>query len=146
MRRASCDVWRLDAAVCVCIIHQVAEQLSVFQQTLKEKSRRMKGMASELNMYQAQVNEYKFEIERLSRELQDVKRKYYEVKRRAALADQVDAGGTGGTLAAAAATATIATPALSRLPPTAARIAASQQISAQEAKPRFTGGGFNIHA
>ena len=58
---------------------QVAEQLSVYQQNLKEKARHMQAMASELNMYQAQVNEYKFEIERLSRELQDVKRKYYEV-------------------------------------------------------------------
>ena len=48
---------------------QVAEQLSVYQQNLKEKSRHMKAMASELNMYQAQVNEYKFEIERLSREV-----------------------------------------------------------------------------
>merc|ERR1739843_76844 len=61
---------------------EVAEQLSIYQQNLREKTRQMKAMASELNMYQAQVNEYKFEIERLTRELQDVKRKYYEQKRR----------------------------------------------------------------
>ena len=61
---------------------EVAEQLSVYQHNLKEKTRQMKAMASELNMHQAQVNEYKFEIERLTRELQDVKRKYYEQKRR----------------------------------------------------------------
>merc|ERR1712070_101309 len=65
---------------------EVAEQLSVYQQNLKEKTRQMKAMASELNMYQAQVNEYKFEIERLTRELQDVKRRYYEQKRREQLA------------------------------------------------------------
>merc|ERR1711865_1090815 len=59
-----------------------AEQLSVYQQNLKDKTRQMKAMASELNMYQAQVNEYRYEIERLTRELQDVKRKYYEQKRR----------------------------------------------------------------
>ena len=52
---------------------EVAEQLSVYQQNLKDRTRQMKAMASELNMYQAQVNEYKYEIERLSRELQDVK-------------------------------------------------------------------------
>ena len=57
---------------------QVAEQLSIYQQNLKEKTSQMKAMAAELNMYQAQVNEYKYEIERLTRELQDMKRKYYE--------------------------------------------------------------------
>jgi len=61
---------------------EVAEQLSIYQQNLKEKTRQMKAMASELNMYQAQVNEYKYEIERLTRELQDMKRKYFEQKRR----------------------------------------------------------------
>jgi chromosome segregation ATPase len=61
---------------------EVAEQLSIYQQNLKEKTSQMKAMAAELNMYQAQVNEYKYEIERLTRELQDMKRKYYEQKRR----------------------------------------------------------------
>ena len=61
---------------------EVAEQLSVYQQNLKDKTRQMKAMASELNMYQAQVNEYKFERERLNRELQLVKKKYYQQKRR----------------------------------------------------------------
>merc|ERR1712167_541583 len=61
---------------------EVAEQLSVYQHNLKEKTRQMKAMASELNMHQAQVNEYKFEIERLTRNLTDVKRRYYEQKRR----------------------------------------------------------------
>lgn len=67
---------------------EVAEQLSVYQQTLKDKTRQMKAMASELNMHQAQVNEYKFEIERISRELQDMKRKYYLQKR--SLAQQAE--------------------------------------------------------
>ena len=65
---------------------EVAEQLSIYQQNLRDKTRQMKAMASELNMYQAQVNEYKYEVERLTRELQDVKRKYYEQKRRDQLA------------------------------------------------------------
>merc|ERR1712091_446804 len=61
---------------------EVAEQLSIYQQNLKEKTNQMKAMAAELNMYQAQVNEYKYGIERLTRELQDMKRKYFEKKRR----------------------------------------------------------------
>lgn len=61
---------------------EVAEQLSVYQTNLKTKTRQMKAMASELNMYQAQINEYKYEIERFSRELQDMKKKYYNSKRR----------------------------------------------------------------
>merc|ERR1711865_121810 len=68
---------------------EVAEQLSIYQQNLRDKTRQMKAMASELNMYQVQVNEYKFEIERLTRELQDVKKKYFEQKRR----EQQNAGG-----------------------------------------------------
>merc|ERR1711998_803797 len=72
---------------------EVAEQLSVYQQNLKDKTRQMKAMASELNMYQAQVNEYRYEIERLTRELQDVKRKYYEQKRRDQMMQEAAARG-----------------------------------------------------
>ncbi|XP_064630786.1 cilia- and flagella-associated protein 58-like [Lineus longissimus] len=61
---------------------EVAEQLQIYQQTLKEKTKQMKTMASELNMYESQVNEYKYEIERLARELQEVKKKYYMQKRK----------------------------------------------------------------
>jgi hypothetical protein len=34
---------------------EVAEQLSVYQSNLKERTRQMKALAAELNMYQAQV-------------------------------------------------------------------------------------------
>ena len=34
---------------------EVAEQLSTYQGNLREKTKQMKAMASELNMYQAQV-------------------------------------------------------------------------------------------
>lgn len=61
---------------------EVAEQLSIYQHSLAEKTRTMKAMAAELNMFQAQVNEYRYEIERLTREIQDVKRKYYEMRRK----------------------------------------------------------------
>ncbi len=35
---------------------EVAEQLSIYQANLREKTKQMKAMASELNMYQAQVS------------------------------------------------------------------------------------------
>ena len=79
---------------------EVAEQLSVYQQGLREKTRQMKAMASELNMYQAQVNEYRYEIERLTRELQDMKRRYYEQKMRETR-EAREAGGDKGTFKAA---------------------------------------------
>ena len=101
---------------------EVAEQLSVYQQNLKDRTRQMKAMASELNMYQAQVNEYKYEIERLSRELQDVKKRYYETKRRDQMTSDSVASGQGG-----------------------GREIAQQQASLSQASTaRFTGGGFQI--
>merc|ERR1711918_47991 len=101
---------------------EVAEQLSIYQQNLREKTRQMKAMASELNMYQAQVNEYKFEIERLTRELQDVKRRYYEQKRREQLAKEMadDDRALG-------------------------KLQAQQQLqAAQASSTRYAGGGFAI--
>jgi chromosome segregation ATPase len=61
---------------------EVAEQLQIYQQTLKEKTKQMKSMASELNMYESQVSEYKMDIERLEQELQEVKKKYYLQKKK----------------------------------------------------------------
>ena len=100
----------------------MAEQLPVYQSSLRNKTRQMKSMASELNMYQAQVNEFKYEIERLTRELQDVKRKYYEQKRREQLIKEMeDEDASLG------------------------KLQAQQQLAAaQAAKTRFTGGGFAI--
>mmetsp|Transcript_15854 Transcript_15854/g.40417 ORF Transcript_15854/g.40417 Transcript_15854/m.40417 type:complete len:174 (+) Transcript_15854:2160-2681(+) len=74
---------------------EVAEQLSIHQQSLREKTKSMKAMASELNMYQAQINEARYEMERSTRELQDVKRQYYEQKRRETLAKERERQGAG---------------------------------------------------
>merc|ERR1711894_577208 len=46
---------------------EVAEQLQVYKKTLQEKTKQLKGMASELNMYESQTSDFKFEIERLSK-------------------------------------------------------------------------------
>ncbi|EFN51138.1 hypothetical protein CHLNCDRAFT_141344 [Chlorella variabilis] len=89
---------------------EAAEQLNLYQASLREKSKQMKGLASELNMYQAQarcpsccggggagVQEYKYEIERLQREMGEVKRRYFEQKRGLAQGGaQVAAGVAGG--------------------------------------------------
>jgi len=64
---------------------EVAERLSVYQQGVRNKTKSMKAVVSELNMYQAQVSGYRYELERLTRELQEVKRQYYEQKRRETL-------------------------------------------------------------
>lgn len=61
---------------------EVAEQLRIYQETLRSKTKQMKRLASELNMYESQSSEYKYEIERLARELQDVKKKYFHGKKK----------------------------------------------------------------
>jgi chromosome segregation ATPase len=61
---------------------EVVEQVAKQQQNLKERTKGMKAMAAELNMYHAQLNDYKDEIERLTKELQDTKRRYFEQRRR----------------------------------------------------------------
>lgn len=60
---------------------EVAEQLRIYQETLRTKTKQMKRLASELNMYESQSSDYKYEIERLARELQDVKKKYFHIKK-----------------------------------------------------------------
>lgn len=65
---------------------EVAEQLSVYQHSLKEKTRKMKAMAAELNMFQAQANEFRYEVEKVSRDNQDIKRKFFEQRKQEQLA------------------------------------------------------------
>nr|XP_033799268.1 cilia- and flagella-associated protein 58 [Geotrypetes seraphini] len=61
---------------------EAAEQLQIYQQTLREKTKQLKALSSELNMYESQSQEYKYEIERLANELQNVKKKYLTQKRK----------------------------------------------------------------
>uniref|UniRef100_H3A1A5 Cilia and flagella associated protein 58 n=1 Tax=Latimeria chalumnae TaxID=7897 RepID=H3A1A5_LATCH len=61
---------------------EAAEQLQIYQKTLREKTKQLKALSSELNMYESQSQEYKYEIERLAQELQNVKKKYLTQKRR----------------------------------------------------------------
>lgn len=91
------------------------------QANLREKTKQMKAMASELNMYQAQVNEYKYQIERLTRDLNDMKRKYLEQRRREQLQMERDRSLKPQNLIAAVGGAT---------PP--------------DGMPKFVGGGFSL--
>ncbi|KAI8476303.1 MAG: flagellar associated protein [Monoraphidium minutum] len=77
---------------------EVAEQVALYQGSLRDKTKQLKAMASELNMCQAQVAEYKYEIERLSRELGDLKKRWFEAKRREQQQQQQmrSSGGGGG--------------------------------------------------
>jgi chromosome segregation ATPase len=60
----------------------VAEQLSVYQDNLKEKSKQMKNMIKELNAAHAQVNHYRFEIDRLNKDINDIKEKWFAMKKK----------------------------------------------------------------
>merc|ERR1712070_998046 len=60
---------------------EVAEQIAVYQQNLKEKQKQMKAMSSELEMYKSQLSEYKFEIERLNEQMQGIKEQWFQQMR-----------------------------------------------------------------
>ncbi|NXQ88175.1 CFA58 protein, partial [Nyctibius grandis] len=61
---------------------EAAEQLQLYRHTLQEKTKQLKVLSSELNMYESQSQEYKYEIERLANELLNVKKKYLAQKRK----------------------------------------------------------------
>ncbi|NXU82948.1 CFA58 protein, partial [Xiphorhynchus elegans] len=61
---------------------EATEQLQHCRHTLREKTKQLKVLSSELNMYEAQCKEYKREIERLNNELVNVKKKYLAQKRK----------------------------------------------------------------
>lgn len=78
---------------------EVAEQLSIYQQTLKQKTKQLKSIASEVNMYESQISEYKFEIDKLNKELSEVKNKYFQQKKKEHLVkerERMDATGAPG--------------------------------------------------
>eukprot|EP00956_Cyclotella_meneghiniana_P034350 scaffold103904_cov36-Cyclotella_meneghiniana.AAC.2 len=61
---------------------EISEELNMYQNDVRKKTKEMKAMAGEINMHQAQVREYKREIDRLASELLSFKKKYFEMKRR----------------------------------------------------------------
>eukprot|EP00753_Platysulcus_tardus_P014725 PLAT4437.6.p1 GENE.PLAT4437.6~~PLAT4437.6.p1 ORF type:complete len:966 (-),score=601.38 PLAT4437.6:117-3014(-) len=72
---------------------EVAEQLNVYQQNLRDKRKQMRAMKTELEMYKAQVDEYKYELQRLDDMMNGVKKDWFSSMRAARR-------GAGGTTAA----------------------------------------------
>ncbi|NWY64120.1 CFA58 protein, partial [Erithacus rubecula] len=61
---------------------EAAEQLQQFRNTLRDKTKQIKVLSSELSVCETQSKEYKHEIERLNNELLEVKKKYLAQKRK----------------------------------------------------------------
>ena len=98
----------------------MAEQLSIYQQSLHERTAQMGAMSSELTMSHTQAAEYKYEIARIHKELRDVKKKYFDQKKREQQLQEVRRAET----------------------------AQPRELLVQEARStinRFTGGGFNLN-
>ncbi|NWR49035.1 CFA58 protein, partial [Regulus satrapa] len=61
---------------------EATEQLQQYRNILREKTKQIKVLSSELSMCETQSKEYKHEIERLNNELLEMKRKYLSQKRK----------------------------------------------------------------
>merc|ERR1719253_1476126 len=66
---------------------EVAEQLTVYQENLKEKTAQMRHMAQELKQSTDQVSDHQEESTRVKGELAHIKRTYFEQCRREKLAE-----------------------------------------------------------
>ncbi len=99
---------------------EVSEQLRTHKRALAERERQLATMAAELHASYDQVDEYAAEIERIGKELRETKARYYEQKKR----DEAVADASRPSE-----------------PPQRAVVAAA----ARGARPRFTGGGFNLN-
>ena len=60
---------------------EVAEQLNIYQETLRKKNTQIQSLASELNFLQYKDKQQEYEKEQLSRELKDTKKKYLHTKK-----------------------------------------------------------------
>ncbi|XP_008642196.2 PREDICTED: cilia- and flagella-associated protein 58 [Corvus brachyrhynchos] len=61
---------------------EATEQLQQYRNILREKTKQIKVLSSELSMCETQSKEYKHEIERLNNELLEMKKKYLAQKRK----------------------------------------------------------------
>lgn len=60
---------------------EVAEQILLFQQTLKQKVKQLKSMDNELDLYQQQVGAFKDEIGKLDGEMEKVKKTFFKTQK-----------------------------------------------------------------
>ena len=61
---------------------EVIEQLNIYQNTLKQRTKQIKANTAELNMLQTQLNQYKFDCNNLNQQLIIIKKKYYQQKKK----------------------------------------------------------------
>ncbi|CAF2145557.1 unnamed protein product [Rotaria magnacalcarata] len=112
---------------------EVVEQLSIYQETLKAKTKQLKSLASEVNMYESQIDEYKYEFDKLNRQLTEVRQKYFLQKKKESMAKEKERISQMQQL-----TTTINRITLQQPPPDLI------QPNRPNEQARFTGGGFNL--
>jgi chromosome segregation ATPase len=59
---------------------EIAEQLTVFHESILKRAEQMSHMAEELGANNTQIDEYRLEMDRLQAELADVKKKFFNLK------------------------------------------------------------------
>ena len=57
---------------------EVAEQLALYESSLREKNAQMKAMSAELDMYKQQVAEFRSDIDQLAHELDTTKEEWLQ--------------------------------------------------------------------
>ncbi|XP_043203912.1 cilia- and flagella-associated protein 58-like [Amphibalanus amphitrite] len=60
---------------------ETAEKLLLCQDTLRQRTRQMKSLVSELNMYESQIQEYKRDVDRLTGQLAEFKKLFINQKK-----------------------------------------------------------------
>ncbi|XP_011303449.1 coiled-coil domain-containing protein 147 [Fopius arisanus] len=61
---------------------EIVENFEKARNALRERSKKMKCVVAELNMWETRANEYKYELENAMKDLRDLKIKYYTLKRK----------------------------------------------------------------
>jgi len=74
---------------------EVIEQLTIYQNTLKQRTRQIKSNTAEMNMLQTQLNQYKYDVQNLTNQLIAVKKKYYQQKKKEQLWKEQERGVQG---------------------------------------------------
>ena len=67
------------------VLGQIAEQLAVYQQNLKQKQKQLRAMEMELEMYKGQVGESKREIERVGSQIDTIPKRFVQQAMRSSI-------------------------------------------------------------
>ncbi|THD21327.1 cilia- and flagella-associated protein 58 [Fasciola hepatica] len=69
---------------------EVAEQLNIYQNMIRDKTKQMKAMAAEMNLYENQIVQYKGELDILNKEMRELKKRYFAQKKNKRLAPEAE--------------------------------------------------------